>query len=338
MVYGTAPQYMSRSTSNPNGIRVKHREYLGEVTTSATASLYLNAYSFSINPGLAASFPWLSNVAIMYESYRFHGLQYHYSGEAATSTTGSVVLALDYDANDTAPPGKQQAMSYKSSVRSTLWEDSTLVAQTADLNKIGPTRYVRSGTVPSTDIKTYDAGTLFVGLNSASASALAGEMYVEYDVEFFTPQLNPSSRASLGSASFACAGSIAAATPFGTTAPTVTGGVSVGPNSTGSGLGFGTVGEFLVVVESVGTVFTDTLPALTAVALSGSTVSAISTALNHNGAATLATYVFRVTVTRPEVIVSGIALANTFTLSFAGDSTTYTATTVRITQYAAANA
>jgi len=137
----------------------------------------------------------------------------------------------------------------------------------------------------------------------------------------------------LGSAQFACAGSIAAATPFGTTAPTVTGGVIVGPNSTGSGLGFGTVGEFIVIVESVGTVFTDTLPTLTAVALSGSTVSAISTSLNHNTAATLATYVFRVTVTRPETLVSGIALANTFTLTFAGDSTTYTATTVRVAQY-----
>jgi len=174
VVTGSAPMYLARSANNPSGIRVRHREYIGEMISSATASLFINNFALPINPGIASSFPWLSNVAIQYESYRVHAISYSFSTEGVTTNGGSIVLSIDYDASDAAPAGKQQAMSYHSSVRSAPWEDCNLMAIPSELHKIGPTRYVRSGTVANTDLKTYDAGNFFASSSLPQASALIG--------------------------------------------------------------------------------------------------------------------------------------------------------------------
>lgn len=336
---GTSPQYLGVSRTNPSGIRVRHREYITELVSGATANVFEIRFNSGINPGLPSLFPWLSNIAIQYESYRLYSFKLMYSSEVATSQAGSVLAAIDYDASDSLPASKQQLMAYKSSVRCVPWEDCLLVAQPNELHKLGPQRFIRSGAVASTDVKTYDCGNVMMAVHNASANLLLGEIYVEYDVELFTPQLSLDTRAALGSVSYVANGTVAAATPFGTAAPTLVGGLNVGPISTGASLGFANPGEYLVVIESVGTTFTDTLPVLTAVAASGSTVSALSTSLTYNAAATLATYVFRVRVNRSEVINAGICVTSgTVTLTYAATSATYTATTMRIAQYAYANA
>jgi hypothetical protein len=46
--------------------------------------------------------------------------------------------------------------------------------------------------VASTDIKTYDVANFFIATNGQAAPSDIGELYVEYDVELLTPQLNNS--------------------------------------------------------------------------------------------------------------------------------------------------
>jgi hypothetical protein len=53
-------------------------------------------------------------------------------------------------------------------------------------------RYVREGDVPTnTDIKTYDAGTLYCAVDSTATTGTIGELRVRYRVKFTVPMLGP---------------------------------------------------------------------------------------------------------------------------------------------------
>lgn len=172
------------------GVVVTHREYVQDLTSAD--SNFRNT-SFSVNPGLATTFPWLSAVAGRFESYLFRRLHFIYEPVCPTTTPGAVMMAIDYDAADTTPTTKVVLMSYKGAVRSAPWNITKFDASRDDLRKFGIQRYVRTTTNPSgTDVKTYDVGRLQVATqNTPAVPTTLGELYVEYEVEFFTPQLAP---------------------------------------------------------------------------------------------------------------------------------------------------
>lgn len=170
-----------------DSIRVRHREFLWDIVGSVEF-----AYDqFAVNPGLAETFPWLSAIANRYESYRFHKLRFVYEPATSTATSGAVMMACDYDASDSGPNTKTVLMAYKNAQRSAPWAACENVSDISDMRKV-PTYYVRSGVVASTDIKTYDVANFFIATNGQASATDIGELYVEYDVELLTPQLNNS--------------------------------------------------------------------------------------------------------------------------------------------------
>lgn len=170
------------------GFVVVHREFIQDVT--AADSNFRNT-TFSVNPGLATTFPWLSAIAGRYESYLFRRLHFVYEPICPTSTPGAVMMAVDYDASDTAPTSKVVLMSYRGAVRSAPWNITRFDASRGDLRKFGVQRYVRNAAAPAnTDVKTYDVGNLQLATqNTPATPTTLGELYVEYEVEFFTPQI-----------------------------------------------------------------------------------------------------------------------------------------------------
>lgn len=184
-------QARPRMTTSKNGtsIIVKHTEYITDIVATNAA---FGVSKFSLNPGLAVSFPWLSNVANNYESYRFHDLHYCYKPICPTSTPGKVMIAIDYDANDATPGSKTIINSYQGTVSTSVWDTITHKSTKENLQKFTTQRYVRAGTAPTgTDLKTYDLGSVLVATSNTPASATTcGEIFVSYTVELFTPQLN----------------------------------------------------------------------------------------------------------------------------------------------------
>jgi hypothetical protein len=170
------------------GFVVIHREFIQDVT--AADSNFRNT-TFSVNPGLATTFPWLSAIAGRYESYLFRRLHFIYEPICPTTTPGAVMMAVDYDASDTAPTSKVVLMAYRGAVRSAPWNITRFDASRGDLRKFGVQRYVRTAAVPAnTDVKTYDVGNLQLATqNTPATPTTLGELYVEYEVEFFTPQI-----------------------------------------------------------------------------------------------------------------------------------------------------
>jgi len=142
-----------------------------------------------LNPGLAGTFPWLSNIANNFEQYRVNRMKFCYLTRTGTNVPGSVLMAPDYDAADAAPVTEQAMSNYAEVVEDAPWKDICCVLRPSGMHALGPKKFVRSGTVPSTDIKTYDVGT-FILATTDGTGVNWGKVWVEYDIEFFEPQLS----------------------------------------------------------------------------------------------------------------------------------------------------
>lgn len=174
-------------------MRVRHREYVRDVA----GSVAFGVTSIPVNPGMRPLFPWLAMIAMRFESYRFNSLRFFLNTLAPTSATGSVILAVDYDAADAAPSSKLQAMAYRSSVRGAPWQDLEWQGLGEDLHKL-KSNYVRIAALPANlDIKTYDIANLHIITQGQAGTTAVSELYVEYDVTLMTPQIESDDTGSL---------------------------------------------------------------------------------------------------------------------------------------------
>jgi len=175
-------------TVTKDGCRIKHEEYIQEVN----GSVAYDVATYSVNPGLPSLFPWLSAIASRYESYHFHNLRFSFrTSTNMFQTTGKILLGMDYDATDSPPGSKVQFMALDESISAVPYQSFVHSCKTMNLSR-SKMQYTRGGTVPTgSDVKLYDVGNLFVAQQGQPNTDNQGELYVEYDVEFFTPQLEP---------------------------------------------------------------------------------------------------------------------------------------------------
>lgn len=180
--------------SGRNSCRIGHRELIATINHSVNFA----TSKFEINPGIAATFPWLAPMAAQWEQYRFLKLAFHYVTRTATTTIGSVLLAPDYDASDAAPASEINMASYQDNVEDVPWKNLTCQLNPASMHVIQQRKYLRTSAVPvGTDVKLYDCGNFFVGTTGGASTDAIGKLYVEYDVEFFIPQKTGGSAAGI---------------------------------------------------------------------------------------------------------------------------------------------
>lgn len=247
------PNVSGSPYSGDGRIRIRHREYISDIFGSVAFSVQ----TLSINPGLSSLFPWLSILAPQFESYLFRSLKFDYETQKSASTSGSFMMAVDFDAADSAPVNKQQLMSFHNAVRSAVWESCQYSSDGPDLKKFGTQRYIRiSNLAANLDVKTYDIGNLVIGTQGEADTSAIGELYVEYDVELITPQV-PADIASAVSASISTTGASAANQYNG--AQVVTGGLPV--TASGKTITFNRVGQYICSLFMTGVTATN-VPAI----------------------------------------------------------------------------
>lgn len=144
-----------------------------------------------LNPGLSTVFPWLAPQAVQWEQYRVHKLVVRYIPIAPTSTQGDVILSPNYDASDTFPQTEAQAVASMGAVMSPCWMPCELVLDVPSMMALGPRKFVRNCLVAG-DIKTFDVGTVSICTNNQTSGNAIGKILLDYDIEFFIPQLDPS--------------------------------------------------------------------------------------------------------------------------------------------------
>jgi hypothetical protein len=268
---GGQPRFVS---SGSNGdVRIVHREYFSDLP----GSVAFTATQYAINPGLSSMFPWLSQVAGRYETYHFNRLTFSYETESATSATGTVLLVVDTDAADAAPVSKSDALAYRIKDRGAPWEPFDLATPPLDDAGGMSRKTVRQGSLAANlDIKTYDAGNLFACTIGQAGTTVVGELYVDYDVSLYTPQVQAGSQ--LAALVSGTAG-LTQAILFGT-APTSTGTLPFTINAAGDTMTFNTQCELILRLTVTGTVLSGTM------ANAGTCTFTGQTAVYNSGATT----------------------------------------------------
>lgn len=173
-----------------NVVRIRHREFLGDIISSATAGAF-NITSYAINPGLALSLPWLSQVCgATFQQYRINGMIFEFRSMSAdalnnvNTALGSVVMATDYDSADAVFTSKAQMENTEFGV-SCKPSCSMLHGIECARNQTSISEpYIRAGAVPTNaDIRMYDWGRFSiatVGLQGTNVNC--GELWCSYDI------------------------------------------------------------------------------------------------------------------------------------------------------------
>jgi len=312
----------ARQGMSANGNRtVVFEEYVQDIITSAT-TLAFTAASFPLQPGLSTLFAWLAEQAINYQEYRFKRVCFRFETDQTTGIAGKVMYAFSPDAADPTPVNKQEMLEYGIKGKSAVWQEFTMPVPVEEA--LGTRRYIRSGTLAANlDIKTYDLGVLFVATSGVvAASANIGELYIQYEVELITPVVQSLAAAQARGLLINGAVSQSETVLYGT-APTTVGGLAVVPSTTNATLTFNRVGNYLVVMNHVGTgLFTVFTPTFTVVGCVATAIVGLSNAAANVG--TSAIHEFTVVVS-----TRGATVAVDITAS----ATTITQTNVRIATY-----
>jgi hypothetical protein len=175
-----------------DGVRLCHREYLGDVS----GSIPFDITAYAINPGNPLCFPWLSSLAGSFEEYRFEGLVFEYrssSGAIASTapTLGNVILATQYNVLEPVFTTKQQMDAYEYST--SLVPSATGLHAVECAGALTPvsTLYVRTGAVPAAaDARLYDLGIFSIASQGQQGTYQVGELWVSYDIVFRKPLIS----------------------------------------------------------------------------------------------------------------------------------------------------
>lgn len=280
--FGTVSSVAGASFTSGKGgsILVRHREYLRDVTT--TASTDYQATIISLNPALQSTFPWLCSIARNYEEYKLRSFVLDFEPACSTSTAGQTMLACDHDAADSSPETKVELLQLAEAQSAPVWAPQKLRWKCD-----GVTRFTRTGALAANlDIKTYDAGNIHLAFNGVPAATYAGALFVTYCVLLSKPHFSMSDNDISNSMLITSGGTVAKATPFGTV-PVLSGGLGVTVNTAGDTLTFVQPGRFLLNQGTIGTAIIDTAPTLTVANCTATNAAYGAFGMTHNTAGTL---------------------------------------------------
>lgn len=179
-------QFFSTSPgSTPGGCRVRGRELVDTVT--AYGNGVFDVVANQLNP---VRIPRLSAYGAIYEMYCFHSAKMIFQSNQPTTASGVVAMAVDYDINDPSPPNIKTMMRNISSSMSNIYSDSVTLIDKR-LCRL-PRYYITSDTADSVSVNQaaiYYATEGFVNSDPESSTPVpVGYLFIEYDIEFFTPQ------------------------------------------------------------------------------------------------------------------------------------------------------
>lgn len=181
-------------TTSEHNVRIRHREYLGDVSGSQGFQLFK---AVRINPGDPITFPWLSRVAQNFQSYALRGCLFEFvstSADALNSVNtalGTVVMATQY--NPAAPnfQNKAEMEQYEFSCSSRPSKSLIHPVECDPGLNVMNHLYVRNPqvSVASEFSQLYDMGIFQLATTGMQASSTIGELWITYDVELFKPRI-----------------------------------------------------------------------------------------------------------------------------------------------------
>ena len=201
-LFGTGEVPSFGSVGDETGaITISHSEYIRDVYGLSSGNTF-EVQSLSVNPGLANSFPFLSQFASNFEEYEMLQLAYTYKSlvsENLSSTdgqVGSVLLFTEYNAADKPKTSKYQIMQGYGHTDGKVTDNLLHGVECDDKKIVGDGhKFVRTRPVDAdvnADINKYDVGLFQLavsGTPAALADQVIGELHVSYTVRLRKPRI-----------------------------------------------------------------------------------------------------------------------------------------------------
>lgn len=174
------------------GVSISHREFLGDITGSSS----FTSRTYPINPGSSVTFPWLSNIAEMFQTYRIKGMIFEFNSTSAdalnsvNTALGTVIMSTQY--NVALPPlvNKAEMEQYEYTVSGRPSRNLTHCIECDPSLQVMEHLFTRTGALPAgQDYQFYDWGNFQLATVGMQAAAVIGELWVSYEVEFLKPRI-----------------------------------------------------------------------------------------------------------------------------------------------------
>lgn len=189
---------MRNSVYVEGGTIIRHREYLGAITTAPVAGQF-RIQTYPLNPAQALTFPWLSTIAQNYEEYKPNGLSFEFRSTAsdaiASSTNlalGQIMMCTQYDPTDPIFSDDVSLLNY-------TWAQSGKVSDTVQhFVECDPKQsplshlYTRSDAPANdTDLRFSDFGTFSIASSGLQGTNVQiGQLWVTYEFIMYKPKIN----------------------------------------------------------------------------------------------------------------------------------------------------
>jgi len=175
-----------------NSIRVSHREYVMDILAPDNGQEF-NPMVFTVNPGDSTIFPWLSNLAQLFEQYKFHGLVFEFVSTTSpynqTPAMGYVMFAAQYNVLQ-AP--FQSPIELENSTDSIMARpDHCLMYGVECATQSYNYYYVRNNRNIVIDPATYDFVDITLATKGLPSSytpgSVLGQLWISFDIELVQP-------------------------------------------------------------------------------------------------------------------------------------------------------
>lgn len=206
---GAFSDYPSKLTASTgkNAVVFEHTEFVQNIVAqntvpSTSVSPFQNNVG-AINPGMSATFPFLSGLAKNFVLYEFEQLVFEYrplaseNSSASSGSSGKVVMCVNYDPSAEPFGASLQMENYDFSVSGRPFDKLVMGVECDRNQRFGDQLYVRSSATLKdkvlTDLGTFQIATeglpIPYGNNFPSPPITIGELWVTYRVRLMRTQI-----------------------------------------------------------------------------------------------------------------------------------------------------
>jgi len=184
----TIPKFDSCS----NGVHVAHREYVMDFVAPENPDQF-NLLNLVINPGVATVFPWLSNIAVDFQQYRFLGLVVEFISTTSPYNTspamGFVAVSAQYNVLQ-EPFGSM--IELENSSESIFCRPDRSIMYGVECKKQSYNMYyIRNPASVVIDPATYDFASIYIATQGLPATftpgSVLGQIWISYHLELIEP-------------------------------------------------------------------------------------------------------------------------------------------------------
>lgn len=209
------PDFLPDSNNTKGlGVRLTHREYIGDVTVPDDAADF-RSRQFNIDPANATMFPWLSSVASKYQKYKIHGMVIVYRSTSTDyNNSGTVALVANYDSGEASYETLAGVLNSKFAI-STKPSANVIMPLECDPTTMPMGGYFidhgLSTGFNDERLETFAKLQLITQGLSLDPGTTLGQLYVTYDIELLYPFTHIASGLKTQVATFTVPGSLSSA-------------------------------------------------------------------------------------------------------------------------------